>query len=376
MSNHTITMKPLTYRPTWAEINLKNLDYNFKLVKKLAGREVKILVPVKADGYGHGIVAVSKRLERLGVDYLGIASIDEGITLRNAGIKTPLLVLSTVLPADAKPVIAYNLTQTICTKELAMALSLEAVKKNKAVKVHVKIDTGMHRIGVAYGSAYAFIKEIGKLKNLIIEGIFTHFPCADTKSGFTKGQIKEFDDLIDTLEGEGNVITLKHAQNSLGVIGYPKGLCTMVRPGLMLYGLYPKQRLKIKLKPLLSLKTKIVCIKTIDKGKGVSYGHSYISGRAMKVATLPIGYGDGYPRALSNKAYCLVNGKKAKIIGRICMDQTMIDITKIEGVSVGQEVVLIGKQKGENVTAEQLARLADTIPYEIICNLGGRIRWV
>lgn len=369
-------MKPLTYRPTWAEINLKNLDYNFKLVKRLAGKEVKILVPVKADGYGHGIVAVSKRLERLGVDYLGIASIDEGIALRNAGIKTPILVLSTVLPNDAKPVIAYNLTQTVCTKELARALSSEAVKKNKVAKVHVKIDTGMHRIGVARGGAYTFIKEIAKLKNLIIEGIFTHFPCADTSPSFTKEQIKMFDDLIRTLEKDGIVIALKHAQNSLGVIGYPQGHCTMIRPGLMLYGLYPAQDLKIKLKPLLSLKTKIIFIKTIAKGKGVSYGHSYISSSKMKVATLPIGYGDGYPRALSNKAYCLVNGKKAKIIGRICMDQTMINITKIEGVSVGQEVVLIGKQKGEAITAEQLARLADTIPYEIVCNLGDRIRRV
>lgn len=361
------------YRPTWAEIDLRNLDYNFRLVKKLVGKKVKVMVAVKADAYGHGIVAIAKRLEQLEADYLGIASIDEGILLREAGIKIPILVLSTVLPGDVKPILEYGLAQTICTRELAGKLAYEARRRNMVAPIHVKVDTGMHRIGVAYANAYNFIKEIGKLKNLKIEGIFTHFPCADTNAHFTKMQITLFDQLVKKLEADGIAIPLKHASNSLGVISYPEGHFNMVRPGLMVYGLYPRENLKIKLKPLLALKTKIIFIKTILKGKGISYGHTYSSPKQMQVATLPIGYGDGYPRSLSNKAYCLINGKKAKIIGRICMDQLMVDVSNSTTVRVGQEVVLIGRQRGVSITVEQLAGLAGTIAYEIVCNLGGRI---
>lgn len=367
------------YRPTWAEINLKNLDYNFRLVKKLVGPKVKILVPVKADAYGHGIIPIAERLEALRVNYFGVASIDEGIVLRKSGINKPILILNTILTNEVKPILTYNLTQTICTKELACKLNQEAKKRNVLARVHIKVDTGMHRIGVSHNKAYSFIKEITRMGNIRIEGIFTHFPCADNKPYFTKNQIRMFNELIQQLEKVGIHIPLKHTSNSLGVINYPEGHFNLVRPGLMIYGLSseeelsPEGDLRPKLKPLLSLRTKIAYLKTVPKGSGISYGHIYVTPQTMRIATLPIGYGDGYPRSLSNKARCLILGQEAKIVGRVCMDQMMVDVTKIKKVKIGQEAVLIGRQKDKSITVEELAKLAGTIPYEIVCNLGGRI---
>ena len=362
------------YRPTWVEINLKNLAHNFGLVKKIVGPKVKILVPVKADAYGHGIIVISQELQSLGADYLGVACLDEAILLRKSGITLPILILNTILAGNVKPLLDYSLTQTICTKELAHKLNQEARKRNVLACAHIKVDTGMHRIGVAHNEAYSFIKAIARLSNLRIEGIFTHFPCADNKPSFTRMQIRMFNGLIQRLD-EANVhIPFKHASNSLGVINYPAGHFNMVRPGLMIYGLYPTGGLKLKLKPLLSLKTKIAYLKTVPKRSGVSYGHTYVTPRTMKIATMPIGYGDGYPRSLSNKAHCLISGREARIIGKVCMDQLMVDVTKIKKVKIGQEAVLIGRQKNKSINVEQLAKLAGTIPYEIVCNLGERIR--
>ena len=378
------------YCPTRAEINLKNLDYNFGLVKKIVGPKVKILIPVKADGYGHGIIAISKRLQSLGVDYLGVAGIDEGILLRKSGITVPVLILSTILAFDLKPILDYKLIQTICTKELAYKLDRQARKRNVLAPIHIKVDTGMHRIGVAYNRAYGFIKEISRLSNIKIEGVFTHFPCADNKPGFTKGQIRIFNELIERLDRVGIDIPLRHASNSSGVINYPEGHFNLVRPGLMIYGLYPKRcaygfgykesqaialpAYKLRLRPILSLKTRITYLKTVPKGSGISYGHTYVTKHKVKIATLPIGYGNGYPRSLSNKSYCLISGQEAKIIGRVCMDQLMVDVTKIKEARIGQEAVLIGRQKNKSISVEELASLAGTIPYEIVSNLGGRVR--
>lgn len=364
------------YRPVWAEIDLKNLDYNFSLVKKIAGPQVKILIPVKAHGYGHGLVAISKRLQALGVDYLGVASIDEGIVLRNAGVDKPVVVLGTVLPDDVKPILEYRLIQTVCTKEVAQSLNNEAQKTGVVSLVHIKVDTGMNRIGVSYAQAFDFIRDIAAMKNIKIEGIFTHFPCAEEDPDFTQKQIDIFSSLIKRLEASGIEIPLRHAANSMGVIDYPKALFNLIRPGLMIYGLYPKQQPSIKLRPLLSLKTKIIHLHTVGKGEGVSYGHTYVAEGKTKLATLSIGYGDGYPRCLSNKSFCLISGKRAKLVGNICMDQMMADVTDVKGVKVGQEAVMIGSQGKEAVTVEELAGLAGTIPYEIVCGLGTRTKWV
>lgn len=361
------------YRPTWAEINLGNLGRNFRLVRKLAGQGVKILVPVKADAYGHGLVPVARKLESLGVDYLGTASIDEGITLRRDGIKRPIIILSPIFPDGVGAVLENNLIPSLCTWELALRLDREAARRNKKAAVHIKVDTGMHRVGVAHYSAARFIRRVAGLKNIIIEGVFTHFPCADNNPAFTHRQIRIFKELIRQLEKEGIHIPLKHTSNSLGVLDYPQGHFNMVRPGLMIYGLSPRDRLRHKLFPALSLKTRIVYVKDVEKGRGISYGHTYVTPRKTRLATLPIGYGDGYPRSLSNKAFCLIAGKRARIIGRICMDQMLADVTNIPPAKIGQEVVLIGRQKDEFISSEELARLAGTIPYEIVCNLTHRV---
>lgn len=360
------------YRPTWAEVDLGNLAYNFRQIKRMLPRKTKITVCVKADAYGHGLIPVAKKLISCGVDYLSVASIDEGIKLRLARIKVPILVLGMVLEKDIAPLFKYNLTQTVCTEDLALALDKLGRLKRKIAKVHIKVDTGMGRLGVLHHDALSFVKKVAQLKHVHMEGIFTHLACADTNRKFTAYQVGIFNDLIDELEGLGIKIPFIHAANSLGITSYNKSHFNMVRPGLIVYGLYPYKELNIKLKPVLSLKTKVVYIKEVPRGWGISYGHIYVTDKKTRILTLPIGYGDGYPRNLSNLAPILVNGRRFKISGRVCMDQVMVDVGDFK-VDVGDEVVLIGRQNKSKITTEEIADLAVTIPYEIVCGLGSRV---
>ncbi|MFA4984443.1 MAG: alanine racemase [Candidatus Omnitrophota bacterium] len=360
------------YRPTWAEINLRNLAYNFSRVKTMLNPGTKVMVCVKADAYGHGLVPVSKKLSSCGVDYLSVASIDEGIALRRAGIKKPILVLGMILKTDARPLIEYNLSQTVCTLELASALNSIAASKNRKINIHVKVDTGMGRLGILPKDASVFIKKVRRMRSLNIEGLFTHISCADTNRDFTSYQIGIFDRLADKLAREGLEVHLLHAANSLGVIDYPKSHFNMVRPGLVIYGLYPKEKLYVRLKPVLSLKTRVVYSKDVPRGFGISYGRTYITKRNTTVATLPIGYGDGYPRNLSNIAPVLIKGRRFTLSGRVCMDQVMVDVGGLK-VRIGDEAVLIGSQGSCTVSAEELSALSGTIPYEIVCGLGSRV---
>jgi alanine racemase len=362
--------KKIGYHPTWIEINLDALAHNLRQVKKLISSSAKILVCVKKNAYGHGLIPLSKRLVSEGIDYLGVASIDEGIALRKSGIDTPILILGMVLPCDVEPVIRYNLTQTLSSEELAMALQRKARAFRKKVKVHIKIDTGMGRIGILTKDALPFIKKIKKLPFLELEGIFTHFPIADSNAEFTRYQLTLFNQIITQMQKENIHIPLRHAANSMGVIGYKQSHFNMVRPGLMVYGLYPKSNLKVALQPVLTLKTKIIYLKIVPAGYGISYGHNYRTQKRTTIATLAVGYGDGYPRILSNKAEVLIRGKRFKISGTICMDKLMVDIKALKA-KIGEEVVLIGAQGGkEKITAEEIAALAGTIPYEIVCSLG------
>lgn len=360
------------YRPTWAEVNLDNLAYNFKEIKKRVSSRVRIMACVKADAYGHGIIPVSKRLVSCGVNYLGVASIDEGITLRQAGIKVPVLILGLALKKDIAPLFRYKLIPTVCTEELALALNKIASLKKKVIKIHIKVDTGMGRLGVLSKDALSFIRKIHKLKYLNIEGIFTHFPCADTDKDFTFFQLKQFNYLIEALKKEKIIIPLCHTANSMAIISYKKSHFNMVRPGLALYGLYPRGGLAIKLKPVLSLKTKIIYLKKVPKSYSVSYGRTYITRGQTQIATLPIGYGDGYSRNLSNQGPVLIKGRRFKISGRVCMDQIMVDVGNIPA-KIGDEAILIGSQGNNKITAEELAKLSGTISYEIVCGLGSRI---
>ena len=334
--------------------------------------KVKIMVTVKADAYGHGLIPVAKRLVSCKADWLGVASIDEGIKLREANISLPILVMGLILKADIKPVFEYRLTPTICDIDLASALNNRARAFGKPINVHIKVDTGMGRIGVLPDEASGLVKRIHKLKYLNIEGIFTHFPLADMNKDFTLHQIALFNRLTRQLKKEGISIPLIHAANSMGIIGYKNSHFNMVRPGLVIYGLYPKEGLDINLKPVLSLKTKVMYVKKVPAGSGISYGHDYVTKKAARIVTLPIGYGDGYPRHLSNRAPVLIRGERFKVSGKICMDQFMVD-TGGSAVKVGDEVVLIGYQGKNKITTEELARLSGTIPYEIVCGLGSRI---
>ena len=360
------------YRPTWAEIDLDALEHNFRQAKKIAGEKVKIMVTVKADAYGHGIIPVSRVLAKEGLDYLGVASIDEGIVLRKAKINLPILVLGITLPEHLEPIVKYNLIQTVCTEDLASILNKTAKSMHKKARVHVKVDTGMGRLGVSLDEAPNFIRKIKRLKYLDLEGIFTHFPLADTDTRFTNEQISVFNRLISDLEGDGITFRLKHAANSMGLIGYPQSRFNMVRPGLMVYGIYPKRHLVINLKPVLSLKTRVVFLRRFPGGKGISYGHSYITKKETTIVNLPIGYGDGYPRNLSNIGPVIIKGKRFTISGRICMDQTLVDVGNLK-TGIAEEVVLIGSQGKEKISSEELARLSGTIPYEIVCGIGARV---
>ncbi len=365
------------YRPTWVEIELSAIRFNLGRLRKVIPKHTKILVAVKADAYGHGIVEVSKELVRLGVDYLGVATTDEAITLRLAGVRIPILVFGSVLKDEIEPIIEYNITPTISRLETARLLSKAAAKlKKKMTKVHVKIDTGMGRLGVWHSDAIGFVKSLLRFKNLKIDGIYSHLPSADEKDKkFTNMQFLHFESLICDLERLGISIRLRHIANSMGLLRFKKSHLNLVRPGLMIYGLYPDldSPRSSRLRPVLSFKTRIVYIKELPRGRSVSYGRTYVTSKKSKVATLPVGYGDGYPRFLSNKAYVLVKGKKARVIGTVCMDQTMIDVSNIKGAKVQDEVVLIGAQGGRRITAEELAKLGNTISYEIVCMISKRV---
>ncbi|KPK97298.1 MAG: hypothetical protein AMJ95_09790 [Omnitrophica WOR_2 bacterium SM23_72] len=364
--------RKIGYRPTWAEINLRHLMHNFRQVRRRLLPKTRIMVTVKADAYGHGLIPISRKLVSCGVDYLGVASVEEGIALRKAGIRTPVLVMGLVLKKDIAPLLRYRLTATVCDEALAHALNDRARLYKRPLDVHIKVDTGMGRLGVLPEEVLPLVRKIHQLKNLRIEGIFTHFTMADSDKNFTHRQIRLFHRLLDDLKKEGIRIPLAHAANSMGVLDFKQGHFNMVRPGIIIYGLHPKEDLKIKLKPLLVLKSRVIFKKRLPPGWGVSYGRTYITKKKTTVITLPIGYGDGYPRILSNKAPVLIGGKRFKVCGRICMDHMMVDVGDSK-VRIGDEVVLIGSQGKMRITAEELARLAETISYEIVCGLGNRI---
>ncbi len=361
------------YRPTVAKINLAHLGHNLKVVKRLVDAGVKIMPTVKANAYGHGLVQIAKELDKLNIDFLGVSSLEEAIALRSSSIKRPILVLGEVFKKDVGVVLKYKLDQTVFSYSLAKALNNQAKKIGIITKIHIKVDTGMGRLGVMHKEAFELVKKIASLKNIKIEGIFTHFPKAETDKAFTNKQIKAFKGLIKKLSENGIYIPIIHSANSMGIIDYKNSHFNLVRPGLMLYGIYPKRGLRPVLKPVMSLVTKIIFIKNLPSGHGVSYGHSFIASKNTKTAILPIGYGDGYFRGFSDKAQVLIRGKRCKIIGKICMDYTMVDVSSLKKVSCGDEAVLIGTQGREKILASDLAKLVGTIAYEVTCSVGARI---
>ncbi|MBU0478437.1 alanine racemase [bacterium] len=367
----------MEYR-TVAQINLKAIGHNVACIRKIVGKDRKILAAVKANAYGHGDAETAKTAVKCGVDYLGVANIEEAIHLRRADINIPILILGCSFKYEIGDILSYNISPTIADLDFAEALNRKAKEFPNKVAVHVKIDTGMGRIGSHFEHAVDFVKEIAKLENLFLEGIFTHFPSSDeADKSFSLLQIKRFKDILDKLENSGILIPIRHMANSGAILSenIHDSFFDMVRPGLMLYGAYPSPYVSkdIKLEPALTLKTRVVFIKDVKRGSTISYGRTHITKSKARLAAIPVGYGDGYSRLLSNKGEVLIKGKRAPIVGRVCMDQLIVDVSRISEVCVGDEVVLIGKQGRGQISAEEIAEKIGTIPNEVFCMISKRV---
>lgn len=363
----------------WVEIDLEAIAHNVREIKRVTGNKVEMMGVVKADAYGHGVSEVVRTLLDNGVTQLAVSMLDEAIQIRKMGIDVPVLVLSYTDPVRSEEIVFYNVTQTVFSLDLARTLSAAAVKLGKSVKIHVKVDTGMTRVGFMPGySAVKNIMEISKLPGVIVEGIFTHFASADeSERDYTEMQFRKFMSVCGELARVGIHIPIKHVCNSAGIIQYPQMYLDMVRPGIILYGLYPSREVDrniIRLKPAMTLKANVILVKDVEKDTCISYGRTFRTSRPSRIATLPIGYADGYPRLLSNKGRVLINGESAPIVGRICMDQCMADVTDLKHeVRVGDEAALFGCQNGEAISVEEVAEAIGTINYEIVCIIGKRI---
>ncbi len=365
----------VNYRPTWAEVDLKAIKFNLRQIRRLIGKGIAVMPVVKANAYGHGIVEVSSALRDEGVEYLGVATIDEALRLRERHINIPILILGSVLEEEAEIAIKNDITLTLAGCELLKTISKVCGDTARRAKVHIKVDTGMGRIGIWHEEALDFIKKAVCEKDVIIDGIYTHFSSAARDDFFTQYQIDSFKNLLERIENNGIEIKYKHAANSIATIAIKDAYLNLVRPGIIIYGMYPKKGFEklIKLKPALSLKTRVTYLKDTPEGRSISYGRTYITQKHTRIATLPIGYADGYGRILSNKAEVLIRGKRAPVVGKVTMDQTMVDVGEIRGVKVGDEVVLIGKQGFEEIRTENLARLAGSIAYEVVCSISNRV---
>ena len=365
-------------RPAWAEINLDNLAHNMKEIRRLAKSDALVTAVIKADGYGHGATKIAKTLLENGADRFAVAVIDEAIELRNSEVSVPILVLGYTSPQRAEEVLQYDIEQTVYSLEVAEALSKEASRVNKIAKVHIKIDSGMGRIGLQPNSdTIEIIKKIYNMPNIVIEGIFTHFAVADeVDKTYTNQQFENFSSVCNELEKIGIHIRLKHCGNSATIIDLPQMHENMVRAGIILYGLAPSNDVelqKLELKQVMSLKARVTHVKEISEGQSVSYGRKFIASKNSKIASLPLGYADGYTRLLSGKAEALIKGIRVPVVGRICMDQCMIEVTGIEDVNVGDEVVLFGEQGQSFISIDELAEKLGTINYEIVCMIARRV---
>ena len=366
----------LHYYRSYARINLSCIRNNFDALKALLAENVKTMAVVKADAYGHGSVAVARTLEGR-ADYFAVADIAEAVELRENGISAPILILSYTSPYQYEELIELNLTATVYSFDDAKKISDTAVSLGKTAKMHIAVDTGMSRVGFKDNEeSVDIIENISKLDNIFIEGLFSHFACADCADKSSAYRQKErFDRFISLLENRGIDIPVKHFCNSAAAIDLDCHY-DMVRLGISIYGLYPSdevQKNNLNLQPAMEIVSHIIHIKEIDEGTPVGYGHTYIAPSKRKVATVCIGYADGYQRAFSNKGVVLIRGKRAPIIGRVCMDQIMVDITGIDDVRVGDYVVIMGKNGDEFISAEELGELADSFNYEIICTFMPRV---
>lgn len=369
---------------TWAEISLDAIEHNFNAIKAKVSDKAKICCVIKADGYGHGAAELSRVYEELGADFFAVSNIDEGVEIRESGSKLPILILGYTPVSEAERLSQYDISQAVFSLEYAQALSEACVSADCTCKIHIKTDTGMSRIGFMCqefprdNSSVKEIYETCNLPKLVVEGLFTHFCVSDEAEegrAFTNRQFENFTYVRNELKKLGLNIPICHCSNSGAIEDYDLTYCDMVRAGIILYGLAPSPKLagKLDLKPAMTLKTSVAYVKTLKKGADISYGRTYTALSDMKIATVPIGYADGFIRQNAENGYMLVNGKKAKIVGRICMDQTMLDVTDIEDVKSGDEVIVFGSGENGEPTADILAKNTNTINYEVICLVGKRV---
>ncbi len=359
---------------TWIEVDTAALRHNLRCLKKAAGKGTKLLGVVKANAYGHGMVEVARILRREKIDWLGVADVKEGIELRQKGVGGPILVFENILPFShfINALFRYRLTPTVCSIPLAKSINRVAKRQKRRKKIHLKIDTGMGRLGVGCEDFSNFVKEIKNYPFLDIEGIYTHFPVADTNRAFTRKQVNILKRLKNVLAKEGIVPKYVHAANSMGLVSYHFPELNLARVGLMMYGLHPISTTKrhFPLKPVMAVKSRITFLKEVRTGQSISYGRTFIASRPIRVAVIPLGYNDGYCRLFSNKASVLIHGKRCPVVGRVTMDMTMVDVSKVKGVSLGDEVVICGKQGKSEISVDELARLSGTINYEVVCHFG------
>lgn len=363
----------------YATIDLDAVTWNLENMKKNISEDTKIIAVLKADAYGHGAVPIAQHIESLPYIWgMAVACVEEGIELREAGIKKPILILGYTFAEDYPTIIEHDMRPAVFTFEMAQHLSDAAVKMNQTAKIHIKIDTGMGRIGYRdMDEAVPEILKISKLPQIEIEGIFTHFARADeneTTPAYI--QLEKFQKFIQKLEENGLSIPMKHCSNSAGIIRMKEANMNAVRAGIILYGLYPSDEVEkepVPLRPVMELKTHISYLKTVEKGTAISYGGTFVTKKETKVATIPVGYADGYCRGLSNKGYVLIHGKKAPIIGRVCMDQFMVDVTEIKDAKILDEVTLLGRDGKEKITLEELGNISGRFNYEFACCISKRV---
>lgn len=367
------------YSRVCAKINLNHITYNIEQMRKHISEDTRMILVVKADGYGHGASRIAKETERMECVWgYATATLDEAVLLRKAGIKKPILVLGCTFPEQYESAIANEIRMTVYTEQSAKEISRIASRRKEKALIHIKLDTGMSRLGFQTGEeSVEVIKRISQLPEVRIEGLFTHFAKADEMDkSFTKRQMSEFLWMADRLKESGVTPDFRHCSNSAGIIDHPEANMDLVRAGIALYGLYPSDEVikaNLDLRPALSLVSSIVHTKWIEPGSLVSYGGCFCAQKRTKVATIPVGYADGYPRSLSDKGYVLIHGKKAPILGRVCMDQMMADITDIEEADFMDEVVLVGESGSEKIVVEDLSTMSGRFNYEFLCDLDKRI---
>jgi len=370
----------LDSRPTIAEIDLAALRHNYYQVKKAVPAGSGLLAVVKADAYGHGFMDISRELEALGVTAFGVAFLAEGIQLRKSGIDRPILLLGGIYPGQEKKCVGFNISTAVFSLDQARVLDDVARKLYRKAKIHLKVDTGMGRLGIRHEEAAAFFRELKGLKNLELEGIFSHFASADELddegSGYTARQTEIFAAVLQEGTRQGFSPTFVHIANSAAAFSRDFPFCNLARPGIVLYGALPSADFqgKIDVKPVMRLKSRVAMLKWVEPGTSISYARRYVAGKKTLVASVPVGYADGYCRALTNKGEALVRGQRARVAGTVCMDWIMLDVTDIAGVAVGDEVTLLGcDNQGNCIHAEELAAWSGTIAYEIFCGISKRV---